>query len=207
LPATTHINMSKTLKILFFLITLPGIAQSKKANTIKISGIIYSSVNNKPLSDVIVSFDSRSRGSSTNKNGKFEYIYNLRSGDSIERIETIAMGYIPLDTIISINSGKNINLNIILKPHLGINREQALDHIQLGKINILQSGGIASVIYKSDKKFSKKYNVNFTDFGCEAVAEESIYEYNKTVFEYLDKKYGKKWRKEIRKNIVGLKSE
>ena len=45
------------------------------------------------------------------------------------------------------------------------------------------------------------------EFGCEAVAWESLYEYNRTVFEYLDKKYGKKWRKKIRQDIVGLKEE
>ncbi|WP_405207102.1 carboxypeptidase-like regulatory domain-containing protein [Aquimarina sp. LLG6339-5] len=199
--------MTKILTILFLFITLFSIAQSEKENTIEISGIVYSSVNNKPLSDVIVSFDSRSRGASTNENGEFKYVYNLRSGDSIEKIETIAMGYKPLDTIINVNSGKNINLNIILKPHLGINRQQALDHIEIGKINLLLSGGIAPVVYQSDEKFSKKYNLNFVEFGCEAVAEESLYEYNKTVFEYLDKKYGKKWRKEIRKDIIGLKNK
>ncbi|WP_299439562.1 carboxypeptidase-like regulatory domain-containing protein [uncultured Aquimarina sp.] len=199
--------MTKILKILFFFITLSSIAQSEKENTVEISGIVYSSVNNKPLSDVIVSFDSRSRGASTGENGEFKYVYNLRSGDSIERIETVAMGYKPLDTIINVNRGKNINLNIILKPHRGINRLQALDHIKIGKINLLLSGGIAPVVYQSDEKFSKKYNLNFVEFGCEAVPEESLYEYNKTVFEYLDKKYGKNWRKEIRKDVVGLKNK
>ena len=198
--------MIKISTILFLFITLLCNAQSEKENTIEISGIVYSSVNNKPLSDVTISFDSRSRGASTNENGEFKYVYHLRSGDSIEKIETIAIGYKPLDSIINVNSGKNIDLNIILKPHLGINRQQALDHIKIGKINLLLSGGIAPVVYQSDKKFSKKYNLNFVEFGCEAVAEESLYEYNKTVFEYLDKKYGKKWRKEIRKDIIGLKN-
>lgn len=196
--------MRKTLAISFLFISILSVAQPNEQNTIEISGVVYSSVNNKPLSDVIISFDSGSRGTSTNQNGEFKYNYNLRSGDSIERVETIAMGYKPLDTIINVNSGKNISLNIILKPYLGINRQQALDHIKIGKINLLLSGGIAPVSYQSDKEFSKKYNLNFVEFGCEAVANESLYEYNKTVFEYLDKQYGKKWRKEIRKDIIGL---
>jgi len=85
-----------------------------------------------------------------------------------------------------------------------LNQEKALSDIKNGEINILESSGIAPVFYKSDSKFAKKYKVNFVEYGCEGVAWESFYQYNRTVFKYLDKKYGTKWRKRIRKDIVGL---
>ena len=91
-----------------------------------------------------------------------------------------------------------------MKPRFRLNREKALEDIKNGDIKILESSGIVPVFYESDLKFAKKYNVDFVEYGCEAIAWESLYEYNRTVFEYLDKIYGKKWRKNIRKDIVGI---
>lgn len=54
---------------------------------------------------------------------------------------------------------------------------------------------------KNDKKFEKKYNIQYFDFGCTPAPSDCIKEYNEKIFELLDKKYGKEWRKVVRKDV------
>ena len=66
-------------------------------------------------------------------------------------------------------------------------------------------GGIASVITKEDLAFTKKYNVQFHDFGCIAPTNFEEYETkNELVFEYLNKTYGKQWQKEIKQSVMAF---
>lgn len=182
-----------------------GISQTENPKEILISGIIISEVNNKPLKDAYITINST--GDVSDDNGFFEFKYKLIEKDSLLKVNFSGLGYETTERIISTKKVRNQNFDIILKPRFGLTREKAIEDIRSGKVNILKSSGIAPVYYKSDTKFAKKYNVNFVEYGCEAVAWESLYEYNKTVFEYLDKKYGKKWRKNIRKDIVGIEKE
>jgi len=196
--------MKKLILTILLLNSIIGFSQNEESNEIVIKGIVLSEVNGKPLENVYVNYKSRYRYSATDKKGRFDYRYNIREKDSLETIELTALGYENIDTIIQVHKPKEYSLEFTMKPRFGLNREKALKDIKNGEINILESSGIAPVIYKSDSKFAEKYNVKFIEYGCEPIATESLYEYNRTVFEYLDKKYGKKWRKEIRKNIIGL---
>jgi len=65
-------------------------------------------------------------------------------------------------------------------------------------------GGIAPKAYTTDNAFENKYNIYFFDFGCTAPDPKCAIRYNEKVFEYLTGAYGKKWMKEIRKDIMGL---
>ena len=197
--------MKKLILTILFLNSIIGFSQDKEEILIK--GIVFSEVNGKPLENAYISYKSRYRYSITNEKGEFEYLYKIREKDILETIELTALGYENIDTIIRVDKPKEFVFEFVMKPRFGLNREKALSDIKNGEINILESSGIAPVFYKSDSKFAKKYNVNFVEYGCEAIAEESLYEYNRTVFEYLDKKYGKKWRKKIRKDIFGLNAE
>ena len=86
-------------------------------------------------------------------------------------------------------------------------REKALNDIQNKNPSILMQGGIVSVVKASDKDFEKKYKVSFWDFGCVVSDDiECLIAYNKTIFEYLDKTFGKVWRKEIRKDVIGFRN-
>ncbi|MGS2738747.1 FEKKY domain-containing protein [Sinomicrobium sp. M5D2P17] len=199
--------MKKLILTILFLNSIIGVSQNEKANEVLIKGIVLSEVNEKPLENVYVSYKSRYQFSATDKNGNFNYKYAIRDIDSLETIELTALGYENLDTIIRVDKPKEYVFEFVMKPRFGLSREKALKDIKNGEVNILESSGIAPVFYKSDTRFAKKYKVNFIEYGCEGVAWESLYEYNRTVFEYLDKKYGKKWRKKIRKDIVGLKEE
>ncbi len=69
---------------------------------------------------------------------------------------------------------------------------------------LLQSGE-APIGYPADSLFQSKYNINYFEFGCIGPTIGYAAEYNKYSFEYLDAKFGKKWRREIRKDVIGLK--
>ena len=85
-------------------------------------------------------------------------------------------------------------------------RERALADIKNNTAKILVQGGIASVLYPADKAFLEKYKISYYIFGC--VAPESgdcLNEYNKAVFDHLDKAFGKGWRNEVRKDAIALR--
>lgn len=61
---------------------------------------------------------------------------------------------------------------------------------------------------KRDSLFEKKYCVKYVLFGCEPDYEhEAMSEYNRKVERYLDRRFGKKWRLELRGNVVGIVNE
>jgi hypothetical protein len=196
--------MKTSILLLIILISSIGFSQNDKSDTITISGIILSEVDGKPLENAYINYTSKHKYSITDKNGKFEYRYFSKEIDLKENIEISALGYDTYDTIIDLTKNDNIDIFIVLEPRFGLNRQKALDDLKQDKVNILLSGGIAPAIYKGDKNFAKKYQVNFIEYGCEAVSERSLIEYNKIIFEYLDKKFDKKWREEIRDDVYGL---
>ena len=64
-------------------------------------------------------------------------------------------------------------------------------------------GSIAPIANsKKDKKFEKKYNIQYYDFGCTPDPLECIIEYNKEILKLMESKYGDEWKKEIRKDVV-----
>lgn len=74
--------------------------------------------------------------------------------------------------------------------------------ISKGKIKFLIMGGFAPKHYQGEAVFEKKYKINYYQFGCVLPESISITDYNKVVASYLDGKYGKVWRKEVRKDVV-----
>lgn len=105
------------------------------------------------------------------------------------------------------NCIEKVNLNSI---HLisDYNKKGAFLAIKKNNIKILFSGGFGGMPNfknKSDIQFQKKYKVEFFSQGCVRYGENEDEEgYNKIIFEYLDKKYGTKWRKEIRNDAIGF---
>lgn len=142
----------------------------------------------------------------TDKNGLFE-VSHLKKGKY--KIKVGRDGYAKVDTSITIsgNDSTKQTLNITIRERCEVNQYLALKDIQAGTIKLLIFGGIApSVNTKFDVKFEKKYNLKYHDFGCIHVGYECVRDYNQTIFTYLDKKYGKKWRVGIRKDVISLKN-
>jgi len=198
--------MLKLLTTYFLtLITILGLGQS--ADTFKISGIVVSTVSNRPISEALIEF-TRAKGVLSDSNGHF-VINKLSAGQY--KLSFSALGYDSNDTLVTI-AGKNItefvfNIHTDCYAFPQVNKELALKDIQDGKPKLLLVGGIAPIVYTTDKHFEKKYKVYFSDYGCTPGRQECMLAYNKTIFEYLDKTYGTKWRKEVRQDVIGLHDE
>ena len=71
-------------------------------------------------------------------------------------------------------------------------------------IRILIVGGIVPTVYNSDQDFESKYQITYSDYGDLPAKDECMYNYNSTIFDFLTKKYGNSWKREIRKDAYGL---
>lgn len=73
-----------------------------------------------------------------------------------------------------------------------------------GRVKFLLRGGIVSTYVKGQEIFEKKYGIAYSEFGCVMPVNISINDYNKVVASFMDRKYGKVWRKEVRSDIQGI---
>nr|WP_320023221.1 hypothetical protein [uncultured Draconibacterium sp.] len=128
---------------------------------------------------------------------------NLRPGNY--NLNVIGFTNQPLDTLIKLENKSIENLNLLVIADCEINKEIAERDIQNDKPRLLLVGGIAPTVYQDQNKFEKKYNIQYFDFGDVTPAHECIVQYNERVFKYLDKKYGKSWKKEVRTDVIGFK--
>ena len=85
-----------------------------------------------------------------------------------------------------------------------VNKMVAEEDIKMNKPRLLLTGGIVPVHEIGQEKIEKKYSFKYYDFGCISPPIECIKQYNKLIFDYLDKKYGENWRREVRKDVIGL---
>ncbi len=142
----------------------------------------------------------------TDENGFFEVKY-LTKGKY--KVNIGRFGYSKTDTTIVIDGydDKIENFNLTIFEKCQLNRESALQDIKTGKIKLLIQGGmVPKTNNKFDNEFEKEYNLNYYDFGCTYIGNECMEDYNKTIFEYLDDKYGNRWKKKIRKDVIGIES-
>lgn len=127
------------------------------------------------------------------KSGK----YNLR---------VLEYGFNTFDTLVVLDKSPINDLKLVVKSDCIVNGLIAEKDIKKGKIKLLLVGSIAPIANsKYDLVFQDKYKVFYYDFGCNAPAQECIIQYNEKIFEYLDSRFGKQWRNEIRKDVIGLK--
>lgn len=96
--------------------------------------------------------------------------------------------------------------SITLRYHF--DKERALNDLKSGQAKLLVKGGIAPMAPSpADNPFEKKYKISYIHFDCVMPDPKKMEEYNKVIFEYLDTIYGTDWRKEVRKDIVGLRTK
>jgi hypothetical protein len=79
--------------------------------------------------------------------------------------------------------------------------------IKENNVKLFRAAGPFSILpTKADNKFEKKYNVTYYGDGgdIDALATDCIETYNHKIAIYLDKKYGKTWRKKVSKGVYIL---
>ena len=78
----------------------------------------------------------------------------------------------------------------------------AIRDIKAKKIQLVLKSGIAPKRYDNQDAFCKKYSIEYIELGCMGDSKECLKQYNQVMATYLDKKFGKKWRKEVRIDIL-----
>jgi len=184
------------------LLTLCSKAQT--VDTFKVLGVVVSAFDKTPIPDGTIMF-TRTKGYRCDSAGQFS-IHGLANGQ--HKLIFSAFGYPTTDTIITINNDNITNFIWSIKTVCNgyYKRQTALNDIKQGKANLLVQGGFAPIIYTTDKDFKAKYKIGYNVFGCIAPdMDECLTIYNQTIAEYLDQTFGKEWRREVRKDVIGLK--
>ena len=84
-------------------------------------------------------------------------------------------------------------------------RELAHKDIEEGNLFLQLQGGISPQVYDSDRIFEARYKVFYFDYGCIGPKDETAAAYSEVIFEHLDSLYGKKWRRQVRKDVLYFK--
>jgi len=187
-------------KILIILVCQFGILTINSQEIIEhrfiLNGII-GVTNIVPIQDAVIEINDEVKF--TNKLGEFSVKSDLKE----IRIKINHLGFSTIDTIFNANNLNGLTeLNIIA--NCLVNRELALSDIRENKLRLLLIGGVAPTIVIGQELIENKYNFNYYDFGCNAITEECVKEYNFEIFKYLDHNYGNVWRNSIRKDVIGL---
>jgi len=161
-------------------------------------------IKSYPVSESVIELKGvQNRLEESNSKGEFRF-QDLKSGEY--KIKFIS-SYGELDTTIIIENNNISDFNIYFISECEINAEIANIDLKNGNPRLLICGGVAPTEFIGQEKFEEKYGVEYYNYGCISPAHECVLEYNQIIFEYLTQKFGNKWKKEIRKDVVGIKRE
>ncbi len=196
-------NLLKTLLKLTFILVY-GISYSQ----VEITGYVKSSITGvKPISEIDIELlNSKKplieRMTMADSLGFFR-IKNLKPYKLYE-VQLLVFGYDNQVFKIKTNDGIT-KTTLIIEADCEYNKEQADEDWNNNRAKLLLVGSIAPRGNSlSDTRFEKKYEIEYFDFGCTPPTEECIKIYNERIFELMDKKYGKKWRKKVRSDVEYL---
>ena len=162
-------------------------------------GKLVSGLTGKPIKGAYIEFNSVLLGD-TDSTGAFTIALDI-ANDIPLIFYSPEIGWIVKENL---NFYKDSIALITLTPECEYSAEK---DIQEEKFKLfIASGPFSPSLTKADYKFEKKYAVNYYGDGdcTSAIATDCLYMYNQTIFTYLDKKYGKNWRKKVNKNVYGL---
>ncbi|MFT2011510.1 carboxypeptidase-like regulatory domain-containing protein [Pontibacter sp. 13R65] len=194
----------KKIKILLLITMGPFIAFAQgQGGSYSISGRVnlIIGLDMVPAQEALVTVKNSGQVATTDSLGIF-MLENLQLGK--HQLQVLGASFPAIDTSLTITEASITGLSLLAVADCSINKNIAQRDIKKKEPRLLIMGGIAPVVYVHQEKFEKKYDVKYYDFGCVAPNEKCIEQYNQVVFKYLDSKYGKKWRKEVRKDVVGM---
>lgn len=193
--------MHKLIVLLLFLSNL--IHSQNTSNEFSISGNVKVLVKNEYITpkNMFIVLSPGNQIAVVDSLGNYK-LDHLKSGHYI--IKELNYDKTPKEYNVELIDKSIENFDLTIIADCEVNQEIAEIDIKFNKPRLLIIGGIASVIYKNQEKFERKYKIEYFDFGCVSPDEECIKQYNKCIFKYLDTKFGQKWRDEVRKDVVGL---
>ena len=100
------------------------------------------------------------------------------------------------------NSGA---IKLIFETEISRAQDLAKKDIEKGIPFLLIRSGVAPVVYTTDSVFENRFKVYYYELGCTGPNYELMIAYNIEIFKFLDKEFGKEWRRSIRKDIIGFK--
>lgn len=168
--------------------------------TFRISGVVTSAINSEPLEYMVILVNGSSEnGSVTDSLGYYEL--DLPKGQV--KLTALWIGYEGYDTTLFVN--KPLELNFRLTAKCEYSRESAQSDISKGRPKLLIDGSISVTAFsKEDDKFAHRYKIRYYNLGDSVYALECIEMYNAEVFQYLDNKYGKSWREDVRPDVIDI---
>lgn len=176
------------------------------------SAVLIDEKSHEPLSFVLVTTlkNADTVTVATDIDGRFTFT-NRPTGKV--RIIATELGYSILDTSLLLTTHRSLDTFRVTVPNLNgrivrlrYNKSAALSDIKAETIFLLLPRGfVGTKINAIDTLFENKYHLKYISRGYTRLPNDNETEYNTTIFSYLDKKYGKAWRKEVRQDIIGLK--
>lgn len=154
-----------------------------------------------PVRTPVVRLKNTMSGVLTDSLGNYE-LKGLSQGKP--RVNLMGFGF-KADTIVEIRDRSLENIDIIAVADCEVNKAVAEKDIMDNRIRLLLTTGIvSSAETPRDENFEKRYDVVYYNYGYLCPALECVIQYNLRIFEYLDSRYGKEWRKMVRKDVWGL---
>lgn len=205
--------------ILNFIVITVQIGISQKSYSI--SGVVFSEISELPVeqTDLRITIEgSMSKKIFLNDKAEFQ-IKSLSKGQYklILEVPSEAGDYFTaiFDTILVLDKVFKTNLKLVRRcfdccSDYGVDKQRALKDVKEGKPALyLPPTGISGDmnLMPNDFKFEEKYHVKYQAQGCTFPDFECLRSYNLVVFEFLDKKFGRKWRNEARNNVLFLKKK
>ena len=172
---------------------------------VEIRGTILSELTGKkPDAEIYIQeLHTRHPGTIADSLGKFR-LKNLEPNQKYV-LKISAFGFPTQEFEVTTNNGITNEL-FVLKADCEFDAEKAESDWKNGTPKLLLFGSIAPIANtKADKRFERKYNIQYYDFGDSPPAMDCLKLYNERMFELLDDKYGQQWRKKVRSDVEYLK--
>tara|TARA_R110000850_G_scaffold80862_1_gene173460 strand:+ start:2273 stop:2863 length:591 start_codon:yes stop_codon:yes gene_type:complete len=133
-----------------------------------------------------------------------EYVIEFLEPNKEYEIIVTAPGY--QDKLLSIKTNDSITYKAIeIKAICEYDSAKAEYDWENEQAQFLLIGSIAPIANtRSDNRFEEKYNIEYYDFGCMMPNYECIELYNQRMAQLMDERFGKKWRKKARTDIIGI---
>jgi hypothetical protein len=159
-----------------------------------LTGQILSIVDSLPVSGCSITYGNKNLITADSSG-----IFTISTSRRKIRLTIASFPNPDFDTLVKVKSFA-APIKLFVPPPFG--SALALYHIRQNKIQLFCGGGFAPLAsMPADKDFETQYAVKYWILDCRMPEDADLQSYNKTVADFLDKKYGKEWRQKVRPDV------